>query len=62
MRVLGDVVLVRYQHDRVSLRLQTIEECQISFPVCESRFPVGSSARMIDGRFTSARAIRDLSA
>jgi hypothetical protein len=27
MRVLGDVVLVRYQHNRVSLRLQTIEEC-----------------------------------
>src|SRR5579863_16899 len=29
----------------------------ISMPVCESRLPVGSSARMIDGLFTRARAI-----
>src|SRR5205085_11704488 len=29
----------------------------ISSPVCESRFPVGSSARMMLGLFTSARAI-----
>ena len=29
----------------------------ISSPVFESRFPVGSSARMMDGSFTKARAI-----
>src|SRR5207244_7887108 len=29
----------------------------ISSPVFESRFPVGSSARMMLGRFTSARAV-----
>ena len=28
----------------------------ISFPVLESKFPVGSSASKMDGRFTSARA------
>src|SRR5919206_499206 len=34
----------------------------ISLPVCESKFPVGSSARMIDGLFTSALAIATLDA
>ena len=40
-----------------SLRFSASIVCRISRPVRESRFAVGSSARMIAGLFTSARAI-----
>jgi hypothetical protein len=57
-RVRGDVGLVRHEDDRVARLVQLLEEpLMISTPVFESRFPVGSSARRIDGMFTSARAI-----
>src|SRR5690606_34506801 len=38
-------------------RLSSRKSSRIVAPVCESKFPVGSSAKMIFGRFTSARAI-----
>src|SRR5665648_139000 len=38
----------------------SLNNCIISSPVLVSRFPVGSSARIIDGSFTSALAIATL--
>ena len=57
MRVLGDIVLVRDQNDRVALGMQTIEQRHDLDASLRVEVPVGSSARMIDGLLTSARAI-----
>ena len=47
--VLGDVVLVGDENDGVAFGVQPSKSAMISSPVCESRLPVGSSARMMDG-------------
>ena len=41
--------------------LRTLKRSIISFPVLESKFPVGSSARRIGGELTKALAIATLS-
>ena len=54
-----DIALVRDQNDGVAALIRSSNSAMISSPVLESRLPVGSSARMIEGLFTSARAIGD---
>src|SRR5258708_40149608 len=56
-RVRRDVALVRDQNNGVTPLIRSSSNTMISSPVFESRLPVGSSAKMIDGLFTSARAI-----
>jgi hypothetical protein len=56
MGVLGDVGLVGDEHDGVAAGVEVSKRAMISTPVLESRLPVGSSARMMEGRLTSARA------
>jgi hypothetical protein len=55
--VLGDVGLVGDEDDGVALGVELVEEAMISTPVLESRLPVGSSARMMEGLLTRARAM-----
>ena len=57
MRVFGDVGLVGDEHDGVALGVKVSNSAMISTPVLESRLPVGSSARMIEGLLTRARAM-----
>jgi len=57
VRVLRNIMLVRHQNDRIALPVRFSNKDMISSPVFESKFPVGSSARTIDGEFTSARAM-----
>src|ERR1019366_7044793 len=38
-------------------RFSVVKSCRLSLPIFESRFPVGSAARMISGSFTIARAM-----
>jgi len=54
--MLCDVVFVCHKNDGVSLPVKIFKSAMISSPVFESRFPVGSSARTMDGELTSARA------
>jgi hypothetical protein len=56
VRVPRHTLLVGHQDDRVPRAWSSSNNAMISSPVRESRLPVGSSARMIDGRVTSARA------
>ncbi len=49
MRKLRDISFVRHEHDGIALGVQMVEERHDLLPVLESRLPVGSSARMIDG-------------
>jgi hypothetical protein len=56
-RVGGDVSLMRDEDNCVAARYKFSNNSMISSPVLESRFPVGSSARIIDGPLTSARAM-----
>ena len=53
----GDRVVMRDEDDRIALTVQLVKISMISTVVFESRFPVGSSARIKDGRVTIARAI-----
>jgi len=45
------------QDDRFALAMRSSKILRISTPEAESRFPVGSSARMMRGSFTRARAM-----
>ena len=57
-RVARDVGLVGDENDGVAGADRSFSNSgMISSPVLESRLPVGSSARMIDGSLTRARAI-----
>jgi len=47
--VLGDVGLVGDDDDGVAWAWRWSKRAMISSPVLESRFPVGSSARMMEG-------------
>ena len=53
----GDVLIVGDQHQRGAVGGKPMQELDDLLPERESRLPVGSSARMIRGRFASARAI-----
>ena len=53
----GDVGLVRDHDDRLPSLLRLSSISMISLLVAESRLPVGSSARMISGLLTRARAM-----
>ncbi len=56
-RVRGDVGLVGDEDDGHPLVVELLQERHHLRLACESRLPVGSSARMRRGRLTSARAI-----
>src|SRR5213592_1964949 len=56
-RMSRDIGFVRDENNRVPALIETFKSAMISSPVLESRLPVGSSARIIDGSFTKARAI-----
>ena len=57
LRVRRHRPFVRDDDQRMPWRWSWSNNARISSPVAESRLPVGSSARTIDGSFTSARAI-----
>ena len=54
-----DALVVRRHHTVVPVRLMRSRIRMIPTVVAGSRFPVGSSARRISGRFTKARGDRD---
>ncbi len=55
--VFGDIGLVGDEDDGVAPAWRSSKRAMISTPVLESRFPVGSSARMMEGLLTRARAM-----
>ena len=56
-RVQGDFVFVGDDHDGAALHVQLVEDGSTSAVDVESSAPVGSSARIIAGLVTMARAM-----
>ena len=56
MTIPGIMLRVCYHYNRCALFIQSVSNCITSLPLCESRLPVGSSASISFGLFTTALA------